>query len=775
MILDNSFFEDEVREGFYVPGMIKRAWAAEMEVLSEVDRVCEKYNIEYFADWGSLLATVRHGGFIPWDDDLDIVMKRKDYERFREVASGELPEGYEVYNYKDSDDYWLYICRVVGRKRICFEPDHLERFHQFPYICGIDIFVLDNVSDDDEAESARDNLARFSIVTADKMAEGKIKGSEAVENLRVIDDAAGTNFALRYKECLSKIKCDFSSDENKEKRDSFRRDIYAFAEKLFGKFSNEHVKNLTQLFPFGLQNKDFRFASKWYESSVRLPYETMTMPVPLFYDTVLRKRYGNYMHLVKNAGAHGYPFFETQHNEFVKLLDFELPSYKPSASVINGTDDRHSQVKAFRELILESYERLKSSVGTINNQEDCIAIQETAIELGNLCELYCSPAKASDKTNENQNVPGCTKTIEKLETICDRIFELHTLYADSNDDNQTKSLISEIQNITEELSNILNDEVITTKTAVFICFKPEYFGVYRNEYDRLKAEGYNIAVIPAPYSYKNYDGTTHDTAYITDGYPDDAELINYEEYDPSLYRPDIIYIQYPYDEWNSTTIIHDKYFSSKLRYCTDKLVYIPWFTVEEFKQSDERQYHNMKDYVLMPALINADEVILQSENMRELYITKLTEWLGEDTKSVWEKKIVASECENDKAHTSKKKCIMYHVELSSFVQYDNCIDVINEKVKCLENASSDKLDIIWFQDSLFEKQLREIFPDKYKEYVNIRNNTKLKCILSEPLTPGSMEENQIIDDIDAYYGDSCRWAMLSSVNGRPVMIGSYDL
>ena len=183
----------------------------------------------------------------------------------------------------------------------------------------------------------------------------------------------------------------------------------------------------------------------------------------------------------------------------------------------------------------------------------------------------------------------------------------------------------------------------------------------------------------------------------------------------------------------------------------------------------------MKDYVLMPALINADEVILQSENMRELYITKLTEWLGEDTKSVWEKKIVASECENDKAHTSKKKCIMYHVELSSFVQYDNCIDVINEKVKCLENAISDKLDIIWFQDSLFEKQLREIFPDKYKEYVNIRNNTKLKCILSEPLTPGSMEENQIIDDIDAYYGDSCRWAMLSSVNGRPVMIGSYDL
>ena len=80
MNIPNSFFEDQVREGFYVPSMIKRAWAAEMEVLSEVDRVCEKYNIDYYADWGSLLATVRHGGFIPWDDDLDIVVKRKDYE-----------------------------------------------------------------------------------------------------------------------------------------------------------------------------------------------------------------------------------------------------------------------------------------------------------------------------------------------------------------------------------------------------------------------------------------------------------------------------------------------------------------------------------------------------------------------------------------------------------------------------------------------------------------------------------------------------------------------
>ena len=68
-----------------------------------------------------------------------------------------------------------------------------------------------------------------------------------------------------------------------------------------------------------------------------------------------------------------------------------------------------------------------------------------------------------------------------------------------------------------------------------------------------------------------------------------------------------------------------------------------------------------------------------------------------------------------------------------------------------------------------------MFPDKYEEYINIRKNTKLNCILSEPLTPDSTQEKQIIKDMNAYYGDSCRWAMLASINNKPVMIGSYDL
>ena len=65
MQFPDSFFEDEIRDGFYVPAIMKQAWAAELEVLADVAKVCEKHHIRWFAEWGTLLGAVRHGGFIP--------------------------------------------------------------------------------------------------------------------------------------------------------------------------------------------------------------------------------------------------------------------------------------------------------------------------------------------------------------------------------------------------------------------------------------------------------------------------------------------------------------------------------------------------------------------------------------------------------------------------------------------------------------------------------------------------------------------------------------
>ena len=69
-----NYFQDETVDGFHIEAMMKCAWAAQLEVLEALRELCEEYQITYFADWGTLLGAVRHQGFIPWDDDMDLAI-----------------------------------------------------------------------------------------------------------------------------------------------------------------------------------------------------------------------------------------------------------------------------------------------------------------------------------------------------------------------------------------------------------------------------------------------------------------------------------------------------------------------------------------------------------------------------------------------------------------------------------------------------------------------------------------------------------------------------
>ena len=148
MIFEYSqdYFEDEIRDGFYVNGFMKRCWAAQMEVLTDIDRVCEKYGIKWYADCGTLLGAVRHGGFIPWDDDLDICMFREDYMKFLSVAEKEMKSiysGYIVRNFHNDDRYWEMLSRIDNALIMEFNQEHLDKFHGYPFRAGVDIFPLD--------------------------------------------------------------------------------------------------------------------------------------------------------------------------------------------------------------------------------------------------------------------------------------------------------------------------------------------------------------------------------------------------------------------------------------------------------------------------------------------------------------------------------------------------------------------------------------------------------------------------------------------------------
>ena len=322
-----EFYEDEVREGFYVPAMLKKAWGVQMDVLNETDIICARHDIPYFEDWGTLLATIRHNGYIPWDDDLDISMRRRDYERFLRYAEEELPDGFKVMNFKNHPGHHFFVARIVGKPRICFEEEHLKRFHGFPYIAGIDLFVLDNVCTDREKETIKAKKAEYVVTVADNIADGITKGREAEEQLRQCERYTGRKIDRRLK------------------GEELRVFMYGLVEQLFASIPDDESDALVQMMPFGMYGKQRYIPKEFYAKTVRLPYMDTTMSVPICYDAVMRLKFGNYMQIHRKWCGHDYPFFYGQHKDLLKCLDFEYPAYKASRDDILSSGRKSSAAK----------------------------------------------------------------------------------------------------------------------------------------------------------------------------------------------------------------------------------------------------------------------------------------------------------------------------------------------------------------------------------------------------------------------------------------------
>ena len=141
--------EGEYRDGHFVSPLIKRVWLAELELLKEIDRICSKYDLVYYASWGTMLGAVRHKGFIPWDDDVDIEMPRRDYEIFRRVAPSELTGTMRLVDIMHDDVSTLFLKVISSSNRYRLDQDYLDRFHGCPYQLAVDIMCMDRIPDDE--------------------------------------------------------------------------------------------------------------------------------------------------------------------------------------------------------------------------------------------------------------------------------------------------------------------------------------------------------------------------------------------------------------------------------------------------------------------------------------------------------------------------------------------------------------------------------------------------------------------------------------------------
>ncbi len=276
-LFQDSFAQPEIRCGYYVSDSMKKVWAIELDLIRKFVEVCDKHGLRYFMDGGTLLGAVRHQGFIPWDDDADMIMPREDYNKLWNVAAEEFKEPYFFQTTLSEDRFFRTHAQLRNSLTTGFvEEDREKDINKGIYI---DIFVLDNIPDG----FFKKQWWRIKIELEKKI-------------LSFQYDRKYNTLSLRGKLFYCFVHFFFATIP-------FKKFFERFNLKTLGRYMNvrtEYVGDVTLDWRTNVQ-----WPSAWFEDYVYLPFETLMLRAPIFYEDVLSKQYGDYRKLPEDVSAPG--------------------------------------------------------------------------------------------------------------------------------------------------------------------------------------------------------------------------------------------------------------------------------------------------------------------------------------------------------------------------------------------------------------------------------------------------------------------------------------
>ena len=252
------------------------AQQASLSILLEIDRICRAYGIEYMLDSGTLLGAVRHKGFIPWDDDVDIAMTRDNFEKFRAVAMNELKSGMELVMPSELGDgkvFYDFTPRIIylNSRRHAQSEETIYYGDRLNHL-WVDIFILDNISDN----PLLDKITRLRQMMFYGLAMSKRY------RLDMSKYKGGNRLKVQTLVTLGKL--------------TDMQEIFKKQESLSVRYNTGDTKRLY----YSNYQPDYLYVTlkrEWVEPVEELDFEGHMLMVPSFYHEVLTEIYGDYMQL----------------------------------------------------------------------------------------------------------------------------------------------------------------------------------------------------------------------------------------------------------------------------------------------------------------------------------------------------------------------------------------------------------------------------------------------------------------------------------------------
>ena len=275
---------------------MKEIRAVQMKMARYLFSVCDKYGLKIWAEGGTMQGAVREKGYIPWDDDMDLMMLREDYDKLISVADKEFSSPYHLQSFGRDRHYYRGHAQMRCDGTAAILPDDIWKpYHQGIFI---DIFVYDSVPDEDTPEWNR-ALERADFIQDTLMSTSLHSGR--ITSLKT--------YVKCFKSC---VYCLMHG----------RHKLIKEYDDLFRQFDVEENKRLGAPSFRRINRQRWIQRKEWYREGEYMPFEDMQVMVPVEYDKALKAQYGDdYMTPVKEPNIHGKVIFDTERDYKVVLKE----------------------------------------------------------------------------------------------------------------------------------------------------------------------------------------------------------------------------------------------------------------------------------------------------------------------------------------------------------------------------------------------------------------------------------------------------------------------